>query len=105
MSRSCRPGHLIPKDWRNDGLACIRRAAHAIERDLCRFPLRRPLGLLPVPLRSTDAPVMLDLQAIHDQCYRQGRYDRIDYTVDPAPPLSSEDAAWANDLLKSAGKR
>jgi hypothetical protein len=58
-----------------------------------------------VPLRQTDADVPLDLQTLIAQVYRHGRYDDIDYTVPPVPPLDPDDAAWANELLRSAGKR
>ena len=43
---------------------------------------------------------MLNLQAIIDQCYRNGGYDDIDYRGEPDPPLSPKDAAWADELLK-----
>src|SRR5947209_7388078 len=58
-----------------------------------------------VPLRETDADVPLDLQALIAQVYRHGRYDDIDYTVPPVPPLDGEDATWADELLRAAGKR
>jgi hypothetical protein len=40
-----------------------------------------------------------------DQCYHNGRYDDIDYTEPPIPPLSVEDASWAETSLKGAAKR
>jgi Protein of unknown function (DUF4058) len=49
--------------------------------------------------------VAFDLQAIFDQFYRNGGYDDIDYHGEPDPPLSAEDAAWADGLLKEQGKR
>jgi len=54
---------------------------------------------------ATDADVPLDLQALITQVYRQGRYDDIDYTVPPLPPLDPDDTAWADELLRAAGKR
>jgi hypothetical protein len=69
------------------------------------LPLRERLPTIRVPLRRSDQPVLLDLQALIDQCYRNGRHDDIDYTQPTLPPLSSEDAAWAESLLKAAGKR
>ena len=58
-----------------------------------------------IPLRPTDRDVPLDLQAIFEQCYRNGGYDDIDYRSEPDPPLSAEDAAWADALLRNQGKR
>ena len=46
----------------------------------------------------------LDLQALVDQVYVAGRYHLLDYTVELEPPLSPEDADWAAELLKAAGK-
>jgi hypothetical protein len=68
-------------------------------------PLREPLPIIPIPLRPTDADVGLDLQALVEIVYRQGRYDDIDYSVPPVPPLDPEDEAWADQLLRAAGRR
>jgi hypothetical protein len=70
-----------------------------------RVSLRERLPVLPIPLRSTDADVVLDLQPIFEQCFRNGGYDDIDYRVPPAPPLGAEDASWADALLREKGVR
>jgi len=98
-------GMPIPHEWRNDGLALVRKGWDGLQFELFRFPLRRPLGHLPIPLRRHEFPIYLDLQAIHDECYRKGRYDRLDYSERPEPPLSADDEAWANEILIAAGKR
>jgi hypothetical protein len=99
------PSRGIPETWKRDALVCVRKSWRPDEAELHRLPLRRPLPGVPIPLREADAAVVLDLQAIHDQCYRNGRYDRrIDYSVPPEPPLADEDAKWAKELLASAGK-
>jgi hypothetical protein len=49
--------------------------------------------------------VLLDLQALLDQAYTTGRYDHLDYRQALDPPLSAGDAAWAEALLRAAGKR
>jgi hypothetical protein len=69
------------------------------------LPLRERLPAIPIPLRQSDRPVPLDLQALLDQCYRNGRYDDIDYAEAPIPALDTEEMAWAEALLKAAGKR
>jgi hypothetical protein len=63
------------------------------------------LPVLPIPLRSTDADATVDLQPILDQCYRNGCYDDIDYRAAPVPPLSADDAAWADALPREKGLR
>jgi hypothetical protein len=70
------------------------------------MPLRAALPRIPVPLRSCDAPGALDLQSLLERAYRNGRYSRtLPYHAPPAPPLEPEDAAWADELLRGAGKR
>ena len=69
-------------------------------------PLHQRLPIVKVPLRKTDADVLLDLQTLIEQCYRNGGYDAdLDYRCGPAPPLSADDAQWANDLLCGQGRR
>lgn len=99
------PEHRIPPQLRNDFLACVRCAWSERARELYALPLRQRLPVIPIPLRADDRPVPLDLQALLDQCYHNGRYDDIDYTKPPVPPLSVDDTAWADALLKAAGKR
>jgi hypothetical protein len=48
--------------------------------------------------------VVLDLQQVVDEAYETGRYDRADYRRPLKPPLSPEDAAWAAELLRKAGR-
>jgi hypothetical protein len=68
-------------------------------------PLRARLPVVSIPLRPADRDVLLDLQAVLDQCYRNGGYDDLDYRGEPDPPLEWEDAAWANALLREQGRR
>ena len=56
-------------------------------------------GMAPLP--GTDLGRRTQLR----QVYHHGRYDDIDYTLPPVPPLEAEDAAWADELLRAAGKR
>ena len=57
------------------------------------------------PFASSRPGCSADLQAILEQCYRNGGYDDIDYRGEPDPPLSAEDAAWADTLMRETGKR
>lgn len=68
-------------------------------------PLTAPLPVIKVPLRRIDTDVSLDLQALVDQCYRNGAYDDIDYARAPEPPLAPADARWAARLLRKLGRR
>jgi hypothetical protein len=99
------PHYEIPVQHRGDYLACISPGWKRNRRELYPMPLRQRLPILPIPLRKQEARINLDLQALVDQAYTVGRYDRLDYGPELEPPLPPEDAAWAEALLKSAGKR
>lgn len=85
--------------------ACVRRGWQPWRLEFYPLPLRHRLPRIRIPLREKDQDVPLDLQSLVDQCYVNGRYDSIDYSADPRPPFDDADAAWVNDLLKSAGRR
>jgi hypothetical protein len=69
------------------------------------MPLRHALPQIPVPLRENESDVMLDLQVLLERIYAAGGHDDIDYRAAPDPPLDTADAAWADDLLRAAGRR
>lgn len=92
---------LIPPSHRTAYQACVCRGWKPDLAEVYRLPLTERLPAIPVPLRPTDADARLDLQALIDQCYRNGRYDDLDYRAPLAPPLDPADAAWANELLRS----
>ena len=70
------------------------------EREVYPIPLRERLPAIRVPLRPTDADVVLDLQPLIDQCHERGRYHLLDYRLDPDPPFAPEDAAWVDEILR-----
>lgn len=85
-------------------LACVVRDAQPTSREVYYMPLRERLRAIRIPLRVTDADVVLDLQPLVDRCYRTGAYWQTDYSRPPAPPLGEADAAWARELLQAAGR-
>jgi len=100
------PVDHFPLSYRTTYQVCVRRALRPGEVEVYPVPLQSPLPAIAVPLRESDADVHLALQPLVDQCYRRGvYYEDLDYTVDPVPPLSAEEKAWAHGLLRSAGKR
>jgi hypothetical protein len=99
------PTSRIPRSHRTTYQACVRRCWKPSAYEIYRAPLRQPLPSIRIPLRQTDADVPLELQAVVDQCYENGRYDSLDYSVPPEPPLDPPDAAWADELLRAAGRR
>ena len=99
------PEHLVHPPYRTAYQIWVRRGWHRGRAEYYQAPLRKHLPTIPIPLRETDEDVPLDIQALIDQSYANGRYDDLNYREPPRPPLGEEDAAWADELLKSAGKR
>lgn len=79
-----------PQRWRTEALL---------------WPLAKPLPVIPVPLTEPDPPAGLDLKQALDLAFERGAYYvLIDYTKPPAPPLTAEHTAWAEDLI-ARGRR
>ncbi len=98
--------YLVPTPEQTAYVACVRRGWRTSPLETYRLPLRQRLSAMRIPLRKTDADVPLDLQALVDQAYRNGRYEEeIDYRQPPDPPLEAADAAWADELLRGQGRR
>lgn len=78
------------------------RAAQENRREIYPVHYTQALPACQVPLRPEDADIWLDLQALAEQCHRDGAFDKAtDYTRDPEPPLPPEDAAWLHAHLKA----
>jgi hypothetical protein len=100
------PPQLIPPAHRTPYQVCVSRGWQPQRAEIYAVPLRERLPSIKIPLRETDADVPLDLQALIDQCYRNGGYDDdLDYKVDPEPRLDPDDARWADELLRGQGRR
>jgi hypothetical protein len=99
------PEAQIPEEFRTQYRICTRRAIDPHRIELYRAPLRERLPNIPIPLRPEDDDIVLQLQPLIDECYREGRYDSLSYQQEPRPALAPEDALWADSLLKSAGRR
>jgi hypothetical protein len=99
------PEARIPAARRTPYQACIWRAKSPELWEHYAFPLQKPLPAVRIPLREQDADVLLQLQPLIDQCYRNGRYHTLNYRQPLDPPLQGDDATWADELLRQAGKR
>lgn len=99
------PRRRIPRGYRTPYRVCVRRGWRPRRVEFYRAPIEKRLPKIQIPLRETDQDVPLDLQSLIELCYRNGRYDRTDYTVEPDPPFDPATAAWANELLKAKGLR
>ena len=91
-----------PLEARNMGdyYALVKRAGSSVA-DVWPIGLRDRLPTIGVPLHDAD-DVPVDLQAMHDQVWSDGRYaDQVDYDGPPPPPaLDAADAHWAADQIR-----
>ena len=79
----------------------------------CNSPIRyyavpirmtEPLPMIPIPLDPDVEPVRIELQPLFERTYDTGRYaEFMDYAKPCDPPLSPEQQAWAEGILKSKG--
>jgi len=99
------PEDRLPSACRTPYLVCTRRATRPNRAELYPVPLRQALPNIPVPLRPTDKDAVLRLQPLLDDCYRDGRYARLDYRAEPVPGLGESDARWADGILREKGLR
>ena len=95
----------IPPDRRSSYVACVCYQQNPNRWYAYPMSLREPLPRIPIPLRQTDPAIGLDLQPVIEHAYLAGGHDDIDYRKPADPPLQGEDAVWADQLLKAAGKR
>jgi hypothetical protein len=97
--------HLPPSRRNTAYLACVRRASRPDELEAFPIPLAARLPVLPIPLRRSDPEIRLDLQALIENAYEDGRHDMNDYARPLDPPFIGADAEFAEQVLKQAGKR
>ena len=76
------------------------------QAQLYPFNVDEPIPEIPIPLRSGDEEPTVALGKLLRQIYDDVRYDlRLDYTVQPEPPLAPALATWAHGLLQQAALR
>lgn len=79
-------------------LAMVYRAVKPTEHWAYCLPLKERLRGVPIPLRPDDNEIALDLQALVDQVYENGRYAMdLDYTASLRPRFGSE-AEWVEEI-------
>ena len=99
------PCDNVPEQLQGPYRICVVPASRQHEASVYRASFRRRLPRILIPLREGEQEVPLDLQLLVDQSYKNGGYEDIDYRRDPDPPLAPADAAWADELLRAAGRR
>lgn len=84
---------------------CLRRFTDPTNFHIYPILLTQPLPRIPIPLLPDDADVLLDLQAVFVRAYDTRPYRRRSpHRADtPIPPLTPEQAAWSDQLLRTHG--
>ncbi len=84
----------------------VSRADRRPQADLYLFDLFDPIPPFPLPLRPGDKEPWVELGPLLNDLYDRARYDlEVDYAVEPVPPLTEEEAAWADPWLREKGLR
>ena len=79
--------------------AAVSRPDDRPRTDFWPIRLRDSLPPIPIPLGPNDPEPRLDLQAVLHRTYDAAGYHRYIYHAPPEPPLSPDDAAWAEALI------
>jgi len=100
------PYDNFPNGYREPYRVAVVRSWAKHQGEIYPTSFRERLPVIRVPLRKSDSDISLDLQMVLDEVYQKGQYDRlIDYSSEPTPRFEPNDAAWADELLRKAGRR
>lgn len=93
-----------PQPW-HYGI-CLHRGGEGAIFEMWLSSLRERLPIVSVPLTEDMPDLVLNMNEVISILYEEGSYDTIlDYSQEPAPPLSPEDALWLDELLRGQGLR
>ena len=95
----------VPASHRTPYRVSVWRATRPTSVEVYRVPLRERLPAVRIPLRPQDQDVVLDLQPLLNDAYRNGSYETTNYDRDPVPRLDPQDAVWADHILREKGLR
>jgi Protein of unknown function (DUF4058) len=103
LLRVAQPIRVEGASGKSDYRILVSAASNRPNADLYSFNLRDPIPVFPLPLRSEDESVTVELGLLLQEVYDQGCLDlQIDYHQPvPAPMLSKEDAEWVEQVVRS----
>jgi Protein of unknown function (DUF4058) len=82
-----------------DYYAMVSRANNYMKCEVYSWFLRHPLPTIPIPLKTPDADIHVDLAKVFQVAYERGRYARsLAYGKPPVAPLKRVDAQWAKRI-------
>jgi hypothetical protein len=96
----------VIKERKSDYHILISRSDRRPKADLYAFSIQQEIPRFPLPLAPGDVEPVVDLQTLLKGVYDRARYYlAVDYTQPAIPPLSKENSAWADVLLRQKGLR
>ncbi|MGF1676604.1 MAG: DUF4058 family protein, partial [Rivularia sp. (in: cyanobacteria)] len=106
LLRAGKPMQILSAIPQTDYRILVARGNRRPLAEVFGFNLQQEIPCFLLPLKSGDNEPLVDLQSLLAQLYEQARfYLAIDYSIEPVPPLQSEDKIWADALLKEKGLR
>ncbi len=100
------PTWRVAPERRTPYYAVVRRSWEPRQYDYCLLPLRERLLGIQIPLRQDEPEAVLNLQSLIDRVYQNGSYGlELNYTQAAIPPLESDDARWAEGLIRASVAR
>ncbi|MBW4505284.1 MAG: DUF4058 family protein [Scytonematopsis contorta HA4267-MV1] len=106
LLRDGKPIQQVQNNFQTHYRILVSRTSTRPKADLYAFNLQNLIPSYYLPLRESDTEPLLDMQALINELYDEGNYDLvIDYTQEPVPPLSQENAMWVDEVLKEQGLR
>lgn len=97
-------GRRVPLGKRlpsGDYFAFVAHSQRRFNCDVYAWSLRQPLPILPIPLKTPDPDLPINLAEVFKQTYERGRYERcLRYAEAPSAPLSEADRKWAAELVR-----
>ncbi len=100
LLRAGEPMPLVDEAVKSNYRILVSRGWQRPKAQLYPFNLRQPIPVFSLPLLRKEESPEVDLGEILRALYDRARFDlRLDYTQPPVPPLSDEDATWAEQLL------
>jgi Protein of unknown function (DUF4058) len=82
-----------------DYFAMISRANKRPDCEVYSWTVRQPLPTIPIPLKTPEADVLVDLSKVFQVAYERGRYaGELFYGQVPSAPLRPADAKWAKAM-------
>lgn len=88
-------------------ITSLHRADREDQFEFWSWSVRERLPRISIPLADDEEDVVLDLQAVLDECYDRAAFAKlIDYRTDPPPPaFEAQEREWIEARLREAGMR